>query len=1095
MSRSGWVQLSHLLFRLRWLSAALAVCVIAVIPGPAHSAEAAAASKVVVRGLSVNHRGDPLGVPVEAPVLSWQLDGAARGILQSAWQVQMTTSADGFGSPNVWDSGRVTGRDSVNVRYTGPPLKGHTRYFWRVRVWDGRGAISGWSAPAWFETALPAQDTKASDWGAKWIGGPPNQPRGLDWSDYTLTVRTSDVKEALGIVFYADSAAAGNTYMWQLSERGHPSLHPHIRVNGDWTDMGGVDIPDDVLPGGFAAEHTISIALSSGTAATSIDGHPVDSRPIPARSAGTVGFRIGAGESGIVHEVTVAKGSTTMFHTDFSDGVDPFEIGTVTPNGLSISGAASLGVFRVPSLPLPMLRKDFSIGKRVASARLYSTALGVYRVEMNGRRAGNDELAPGWTDYSRLVQYQVHDVTGFLHKGANTIGAEIAPGWYAGNIAWFGPGHWGTNPAFLGRLDIVYADGSKETIGTDESWVWQRGPVLSADLLMGETYDARREIPGWSEPGSTTGWAPVHVYEPAVGDLHAQTDPPVQVTGRRATAKVTRPASGVTIYDMGQNMVGWARARLTGKAGDVVRIRHGEVLNPDGTLYTANLRTAKATETVTLGADGTTEFSPRFTIHGFRYVEITGLAQPPAAADVTGIVVGTGNPLTSTFDTSDAMLNRLQQNVVWGIRGNFVSVPTDTPARDERLGYSGDLNVIADTATFNTNSDAFLSKWLRDMRLRQAPNGILPEFAPGIDPGVGENVATAGWGDGHLSVVHALWKQYGDTQVIDENWEAMVKYVGFWTSVAQDDIVPDGHAIGDWLNIDDPTPDTLLATAYYAHDARLLSELASATGRTSEAAHYSALADRIAAAYAKRFIKSDGTVSTGSQAAYAISLGMDLVPADLRDAVSKKLVAAIDARGGHLSTGFLGTPYLLPALSSTGHDDVAYRLLTEKTYPSWLYEVAKGATTMWERWDSIKPDGSFENPAMNSFNHYAYGAVGAWMYSSIGGIRAIGPGYSTFEVAPRPGGGLTHATVTHASPYGTIRSSWHVDGHRIMLDVTVPANTTATVRVPAINDAVTESGKDAGHADGVRFVRRDGNVAVYSVGSGNYHFTAEGGRA
>ncbi|WP_067433289.1 family 78 glycoside hydrolase catalytic domain [Nocardioides jensenii] len=1043
--------------------------------------------------LSTNHVEHPLGVPVEAPVLSWQLHGPDRGIVQSARQIQVSTSADGFDDAVVWDSGRVSSSTSVNVRYAGPALEETTRYHWRVRVWDGSGTMSPWSETDWFETALANDATSASDWGAHWIGGPSDAPRGVDWSDYTLTVRTSNVQEALGIVFYSDSAASQNNYMWQLSNRGAPSLRPHSRVNGTWAALADVPLGDDVLPGGLGAEHEITIDVSDGVAATSIDGHQIDSRPIPLRSSGTIGFRTAAGESGDVREVTVSKGEEVLFHTDFSDGVNPFAIGEVREGVLKVSGVVENGVMSAEQKALPLLRRDFVLDKQIASARLYSTALGVYRAEINGQRVGDHELAPGWTDYSQLVQYQVYDVTDHLQQGENTIGAELSNGWYAGHLAWVGANRYGSDPAFLARLEVTYEDGTTEVVGTDESWTTTPGPVLEADLLMGETYDYRRQVPGWSEPDATGDWSPARVLTPSPGELHAQTDPPARVTEERDVVELTHPQSDVSIYDLGQNMVGWVKVRLTGEAGDVVRIRHGEVLNPDGTLYTANLRTAKATETVTLGKDGTVEFSPRFTSHGFRYVEITGLDDPPAAEEVTGIVVGTDNPAAASFSTSDPMLNQLQSNISWGIRGNFLSVPTDTPARDERLGYSGDLNAIADTAVFNQDTYAFLTKWLRDMRLRQHPNGVMPGIAPGTEPGSRDSVATAGWGDGFITVTDALWRNHGDTSVIDENWSAMVRLVDHWTAVAQDGIVPEGHGIGDWLNLNDPTPNTLLATAFYALDARLLSEMAAATRRDEAAGDYRALYDDVRAAFTARFIAPDGQVGTGSQAGYAMAIDMGLVPEEQLDAVGRKFVAAIKARDWHLSTGFLGTPHLLPALSAVGRDDVAYRLLLEKQYPSWLYEVTKGATTTWERWDSIRPDGSFQDPGMNSFNHYAYGAVGEWMYSSIGGIQSTGPGYSTFRVAPRPGGELTHATISHYSPYGEIRSTWRtVSEDQLTLDVTVPANTVARVHVPAVSErGVFEGGSLAADAPGVRFVRMQDGAAVFEVGSGDYAFESD----
>jgi hypothetical protein len=1044
---------------------------------------------VTVGTLSVNHLEEAIGIPTDPPVFSWHLEGPGRGIVQTARQIQVATSADGFGDPDVWDSGRVESGESVNVPYGGDRLEATTRHHWRVRVWDGDGTATPWSDPSSFETALPADATSAESWDAQWVGGPQDGVRGTEWSDYTLRIRIRNITEALGIVFYSDSGA-DNAYMWQLSARGEPSLRPHSRTNGSWALLDDVPVPDEVLPGGFAAEHEIAIAVADGRAATSIDGQVVDSRAIPLRSSGTIGFRTAQGESGDVDEVTVVRGGETLLHTDFSDGVNPFAIGSVEDGRLRVSGVVEDGVLTGEERALPLLRRDFGVDRPVASARLYSTALGVYRAEINGTRVGDHELAPGWTDYSQLVQYQVYDVTELLQQGENTIGAMLGTGWYAGHLAWVGQHRYGTDPAFLGRLEVTYEDGTTSVVTTDTSWETAPGPVLDADILMGETYDVRREVPGWSEPGSEGDWTAARVSTPPVGDLRAQTDPPVRVTEERPTEAVTTPADGVTVYDMGQNMVGWVRARLTGRPGDVVTIRHGEVLNADGTLYTANLRTARATDTITLGADGTAEYSPTFTFHGFRYAEITGLDSPPTADDVTGIVVGTDNRATSTFDTSDPMLDRLHSNIVWGVRGNFLSVPTDTPARDERLGYSGDLNVIVETATFNHDAYAFLTKWLRDMRLRQAPNGALPGVAPGTEPGVGESNVSAGWGDAGVTVTHATWKQYGDTQVIEDNWQMMVDLVGFWSSVAQDDIVPEGHGIGDWLNLDDATPNMLIATAYYAHDARLLSEMARATGRDQEADEYRALFERVSAAYADRFIAADGTIGSGSQAGYTMSIDMGLVPEDRLDAVGDQLVAAVEARDWHLSTGFLGTPHLLPALSAVGRDDVAYRLLLEKEYPSWLYEVTMGATTTWERWDSIRPDGSFQDPGMNSFNHYAYGAVGEWMYSSIGGITATNPGYSTFDVAPRPGGGLTHASVSHDSPHGVVRSAWEQrSDHELALDVTVPANTTALVHIPATGrHAVLEGDADAADAPGVRFVRMQDGAAVFEVGSGTYTF-------
>ncbi|MDQ1605946.1 MAG: alpha-L-rhamnosidase, partial [Microbacteriaceae bacterium] len=727
---------------------------------------------------------------------------------------------------------------------------------------------------------------------------------------------------------------------------------------------------------------------------------------------------------------------------------------------------------------------------KVTSARVYASALGVYELNINGTKVGDQSLAPGWTDYTKRISYQTYDVTKLVQNGGNTIAAMVANGWYSGNIASFGPNHYGTTPALLAQLRIDYSDGTHQWVTTDGSWKSTKGPLVSSDIIDGENYDARQLPAGWNTPtGSTASWTPVAVgSDAATALLEPQSDEPVRVTEKRpATLLANQPTSGAWLYDMKQNMVGVVSLKLTGVAGETVRIRYGEMLNKDGTLYTANLRSAKATDYYTFATTGTETYVPKFTYHGFRYVEITGLVTAPPASNLTGLVLGSDLQTTGTLTTSNSMLNQLQSNITWGQRGNFLSIPTDTPARDERLGWAGDINVFAPTASYNSDTLTFLSKWLQDMRDAQRANGDYPGVAP--DPiGIGGG---SGWSDAGITVPNTLWTTYGDTGVIRDGWDSMKKFMDYVQAQSGASLIRTQGGYGDWLNLDDPTDQSLIGTAYFAADARMMSAMATAIGETADAARYAQLERDVTAAFLSHYLAADGTMAGNSQTSYALAIGLGLIPADRLAQVGDKFVAKVAAKNYHLSTGFIGTPWLLPALTTTGHSDVAYRLLLNQDYPSWGYEVVSGATTMWERWDSLKPDGTFGDVSMNSFNHYAYGAVGNWMYQNIGGISSASAGYKTSVIAPNIGGGLTSGAGSLDSVYGTIASKWSVTADGMNLDATVPANTTSTIRIPAVSKwAITENGRSLDTVPGVTKVTEANGIVEISVGSGKYHFNS-----
>lgn len=1066
----------HVRVALRWVLTVLGVFALLLPHGQQPSN---AGDKLAVTGLTAERQAAPLGLGAASPRLGWQLQSSARGTAQSAYQVQVASTASSLaeGDADIWDSGRVESDQSVLVPYGGPALKPATRYQWRVRVWDQAGNGSDWSAPAWWETGLLSPD----DWDAEWIAAPESD----HWTDVTIETELTVVNDALGVFFRANGP--GDAYMWQFANfGGNPVLRPHVRVGGAWTLLKQVPIGHVIPPEEFGGPHTMTITASGNTITTWIEGELVDTTVHAAHASGSIGLRTNGSESGVVHRISVTSGDETLFETDFSGGSNPFTAGQLVDDGLAVSGNVEA---MLANEPLPLMRRSFTVDKQVASARVHASALGVYELALNGEQVGDHRLAPGWTDYHTRIQHQTFDVTGQIRAGENVLGAMVAPGWYAGHIAWFGPGRYGNRPAVLAQLTIEYADGTTEVIATDESWRTAAGPLITSDIVMGERYDARADRRGWDQPGyDDKDWSAVAVLDTdATERLVPQVDPPVRVTEEIAAKEITQPTPGTWVIDLGQNMVGTVRLQAEGPAGQTVRIRHAEVLNPNGTVYTANLRTAAATDYYTLKGAGLEVYEPHFTFHGFRYVELTGLPGEPDLDTVTGLVMYTDSPLVSEFETSDPMLNQLHSNITWGQRGNFLSIPTDTPARDERLGWTGDINVFADTAAFNMDALTFLTKWLTDLRDAQHDNGSLPDVAPDVCCGDG----VAGWADAGVTVTWTLWQRYGDTQVIGENFDMMSAWVDYMEATSTNLIRPN-FGYGDWLNLNDDTNRSLIGTAYFAYSAGLLADMAEAIGRDGDAAEYRDLSRRVAARFNEAYVSADGRIQGDSQTAYVLALGMDLLPEDVRPKAAQRLVDRIADRGWHLSTGFLGTPDLLPVLSETGHLDVAYRLLLNRTYPSWGYQIDLGATTMWERWDSIRPDGSFQDAGMNSFNHYAYGAVGDWMYRTIGGIEPAEPGYRHTVIRPRPGGDLEHARVAYDSAYGTISSAWAYEDDRLVQRVAIPANVTADVHVPAQRPAdVTEGGAPAAEAEGVRFVRMDDGAAVFRIGSGTYEFATD----
>lgn len=770
---------------------------------------------------------------------------------------------------------------------------------------------------------------------------------------------------------------------------------------------------------------------------------------------------------------------------------------------------------REKSDPCPFFRKSFTIDKPVNSARIYVSCLGLYELQLNGEKVGDEVFTPGWTNYHERLQYQVYDITDQLLNGENTIGSILGDGWYRGHLGWWDNNRntYGEALGLLLQLEVRFDDGSMLTIITDDSWKAETGPILKSDIYNGETYDARLEMLGWSSPGfDDSRWKSAKLLEHSKAILIASAGEKIRkITDIKPIEYFVTP-NGENVFDLGQNMVGRARLKVKGKPGDRVTLKFAEVLDQKGNFYTKNLRKIECKDSYILKGTDEEIFEPRFTFHGFRYVQVEGYSGELTNDCITGIVIHSDMKPTGSFECSEPLISQLQQNIQWGQKSNFLDVPTDCPQRDERLGWTGDAQVFAPTASFNFNTASFFTKWLKDLSSEQREDGSVPWVVPNVIVDGGGTVwsdgfGATGWADAAVVIPWTVYRYYGDKRILEDQYDSMKAWVNYMKVHAGDSYIFDyGFHFGDWLSFSEyisyhynapdygfagaHTDKSLIATAYFYYSTMLLQKTAEILDRQKDAESLSKLAAKIKTAWAREFMTESGRLVSATQTAYAIGLVFDLIPDDKKAIVAKRL--ADDVRNfGHLTTGFLGTPVLNVALSHFGYSDLAYQLLLNKRYPSWLYPVTLGATTIWERWDGIKPDGSFQTEGMNSFNHYAYGAIGEWLYSYVAGISIDEnePGYQHILIRPHPGGGLTNARASHHSMYGNVECSWKISEGYFNLDVNVPHNTHATATLPQAKlEEIQESGKSAQKVAGIRNSYQDGDAVVLQLGSGNYHF-------
>lgn len=1051
---------------------------------------------MVPQHLTCEHLNNPLGIGIAQPRLSWELrarEAALRGLSQRAYQIRVASSPARLtrGVADLWDSGRVRSDESVDVVYAGRALASHQECFWQVRVWDQDGRPSAWSRPAWWTMGL----LRPEDWSARWIGhtqppgerpGARGQGRGVTfdgaqwiWSSAgdakrevpagTLCFRRSfDLPEGEltwarmvitvddRFVLYVNGAEALRTEgpePWRQARQ--VDLAPHLRAGPNVIAIRGTN--DALSPAGAIA--ALTVVTGAGETRLVTDGQ----------------WRCGPESPG-------------WESTDFDDSAwaKPVEIGAM--------GAAPWGGIRVDALSgwgqeqsSPLFRKTVELGAKLRRATATICGLGYYELRMNGEKIGDHVLDPMFTRYDKRALYVTYDVTRSLHRGQNAIGVMLGNGFYNQHArdAWdFERAPWRAQPALRMQLRLEFADGTTRTVGTDETWRANTGPVVLDGIRNGEFYDARREWPGWDRAYfDDSEWPAAELVDGPKGALCAQMMPPIRVMETIAPIGVAEPKPGVFIFDLGQTIAGWAQIRVSGHEGTQVVLRYGEQLAADGMLDRGAIATLVyqgpfQTDSYTLAGRGVEKWEPRFTYHGFRYVEVTGWPGRPDLDSLRGRVVHTGFARAGSFECSNELLNTIQRLTLWAYRGNFVGIPTDCPHR-EKNGWTGDAQLACELGLLNFDNAPAYEKWMGDFRDEQPASG---EFA-GIIPtsGWGYGIGPA-WDSAHVLIPWYLYVYRGDRRVLEDNYASMKRYVDFLGTRARDGIVD--YGLADWCPAKTETSAAVTSTAYYYVDALTLSRIAELLGQADDAKRYADIATGVFAAFNRAHNRGDGIYANGSQTALACALYQGLVPPEQREQVAQRLAEAVEANDWHLDCGILGAKYLFRALTDAGRADVAYRIATQTTAPSYGDWIARGATTLWEDWGGGA-----------SRDHIMFGDISAWFYSALAGIDPDPrrPGFRHTTIHPHPVGDLTWVRAQHEGPYGTVGSAWELGSGGLTLKVSVPPNTTATVYVPAASaDVVTEGEHSAAQSPGVVFLGERDGCAVFEVGSGEYAFGAKG---
>jgi len=1086
------------------------------------SSVALPAAALTVCDLRCEYRTDPLGIDTAEPRLSWILDSDVRGQKQTAYRILVAAGVDELseGKGSLWDSGIVESDQSVHVMYRGRPLQSRMRCYWKVRVWDKDGRESAWSAPASWSMGL----LHPGDWQGRWIGASdqrdPPRPRRVAGYHAAEAAKADEVKwvqvdlgadHRLDKVTLYPPTPSGFDHVQGFGfpvrfriEASRDSDFGHSRTLADFTG-GDYPNPGDE-PRMFAAGDVQARYVR--VTATQLWNRTTGERPFCFALAELEVRSKGANVA--LHAAVQAKDSVEYSGWNLkrlTDGERPEKpsatIGAALRrpertreqrNGVGADESDD------PPYAALLLRKQIDLPQQPVRATAYISGLGYYELHINGHKAGDHVLDPGFTDYTHRVLYVTYDVTDLLRSGRSAVGVVLGSGWYdspATDVWTFHLAPWIAPPKLLLQLDIEYGDGTRETVVSDASWKCATGPIVFNSIRGGETHDARRAKSGWDQPDyDDSTWRDVKIAPAPGGQLCSQFHPPIRATASIRPVQLTEPKPGMHVFDLGVNTAGWARLNTSGPRGTRVKLEYGESLNADGTVnmeYLAGLTRGRfQTDECVLAGEGVETYEPRFTYHGFRYVQVTGLARSPTLDSLVGIRVHTDPEPAGEFACSNPTVNRIQEMILRTQLTNIHGLPSDCPHR-EKIGWTGDGYITMEEAIYNFRMPTFYLKWWRDMVDVQDDNGHASPIAP--SPGWGRSqpdgspgILSDPWWGG--AIVRLPWKHYcyyGDRRILEQAYEPMKKYLGYVAAHAP------GHiswgAEGDWLEVgvggsSTRTPPQLAGTAAYFYHARIVAEIAKLLGKSDDAAEYSKLAEEISASFHKEYFDPQtGLYAKDSQTAQAMPLCFGMTSPDKRELVLQRLLEDVrETRDNHISSGIIGTYYVFQALMETGHDDVAYAILTRHGFPGWVHMLDQGATTVWESWTG---DGSRNHPAL--------GSIGAWFYEGLAGIR-LDPTTTAFKkiiIKPAIVGDLTWVKTHHESLYGRIVSDWKREGDRLTMHITIPANTTATVYVPTTRpDAVEESGRPVTQAEAVRFLRAEARAAVYGVGSGNYVFGA-----
>jgi alpha-L-rhamnosidase len=1011
--------------------------------------------------LQCEYLDNPLGIGETTPRLSWKVESSEKNQKQTAYHVLVSTN-EAVKAGDLWDSGKINSDETTAIYCHGAPLKSGQHCYWKVEVWDKDGKSSGWTKPATWSMGLLDQ----TEWKGDWIGY--DKPRSTSNADAPLN-------DAKWIWFAGDKSPnipKGTRIFMSAIELPKNSKIAKAELYLSADDLCSFNINGTQVSGG--GDNLVKRCVLLDVTPQIKPGHNILRAQVENASAGPAGLiaklivTTTDGEKYV--ELTdeswhaTDNGGPNWHSREISDKEWPF-VQVLGKYGMEPWGKLQYSTLSLP--PPPYLRKSFNVTKKLNRATLYATALGNCDLYVNGARVSDDRFTPGWTDYTKRVYFRTYDVTKLVRTGdnatRNVLGAILSDGWYSGYIGWGQKrDHYGTKPRFRAQLQLEFADGTTETIATDSTWKGSVGPVRQADFLMGETYDARFAINFTDIEYRDTAWDSVVTGSEMTPKIEAHPGPAVRPFAEVVPEKITQPKPGIYIFNLGQNFAGIARLKVRGHAGQKITLRFAERLNPDGTVYVTNLRGARATDEYVCSGKGTEVWEPRFTFHGFQYVEVTGLTRAPGKEMITGIALSSETPRVGSFESSDPMLNKLASNIYWTQRANSIDIPTDCPQRDERLGWTGDAEVYCRAATLNCEEHAFYTKWLVDLDDAQRKDGQFPMVAPlkiaGDDGG-------PAWADAGVICPLTIYWAYDDRRILERHYTAMTKFIEFCKNRSTPDLLsPEKfHCFGDWLSIDADTPKDVIYEAFFAYSTKLVAKAAEVLGKPQDAAKYNELFNQIKAAFNKAYVHDDGTIKGNTQTCYALAISFGLLDPEKQKLAGKHLVDDIEKHKWHLTTGFIGTKNMMLSLAKLGRDDVAYRLIHNTTFPSWGFSIEHGATSIWERWDGWTPEKGFQDPGMNSFAHYSFGAVYQWMVENIGGIHTDGPGYKHIIIAPSPDGKMTSAHTSYNSIHGLISTDWRIENQRLKVDVTIPANTTATVMLPG--EETKEIGSGTYHFD------------------------------